>query len=140
MSELYEPTSKQVAEVGGTWHPSQNVILESGNSLLMIVGTITGCGLGQVRGLTSLCNIKDWDKALIVWETWIATEKAGNFARNKKGISCLIGTLGSTYYGSTPETNRHIIAIKKLGFVEYADYQNYAHSGKDRQKLFIKIL
>jgi len=119
-----ELTQTQIDESRGSWHNLRSYKMSTGYTLT-VVGMITGCGLAQMRGVSTIQqeNIESVKK--LFTETILPTLKAC-------GVGAIICTLGQAYYKKEE-------IINQLGFEQISEYSNYCHgkSGAYKQRAYI---
>ncbi len=115
---------KLPAEIVGTWHPRKTFRIGAGS--VTVVSTITGCGLCQLYGSSSLSTytIQEKEKALLDVEKMKAEMKTN-------GCGLIICTLGNGYYASCHKT------LLSLGFKEMYEYHNWRHGAEGKQRIYI---
>lgn len=124
----------------GTWHPSKNFKHKSDFHSITVAGLITGCGLQQLRGLSSINtrNITKYKEIFKAMKEEYMT--ALNAKKTNKSYSAyqtinavLIGTLGYTYWATGHD------ALLSLGFKVLAEYQNthLSHQEYHKQRLYM---
>lgn len=102
-----------------SWYARTNVTI--GSVMITIVGMITGCGVLQMYGTTTLGKAKDITKEEVI--------KA--IKQTYPGAGAVFGTLGDTFYASCEP------GLLKLGFEQVAQYTNYQHSSTATQRMYI---
>jgi hypothetical protein len=99
---------------GGSWHQERDY------GYLKVCGTITGCGLAQMRGV-----VFEDEESL---KKKLVKIKQDYFKDGAGGIIC---TLGSTYYKGHEEK------LINCGFEKLSEYTNHRHANGDTQRLYI---
>ncbi len=114
---------KLPTDIVGTWHPRKT--FQIGGGSVTVVSTITGCGLCQLYGSSSLnqYNITDYTKALLDVEKMKKEMKAS-------GCGLIICTLGNGYYSGHN-------TLLKLGFKEMHEYHNWRHGAEGKQRIYM---
>lgn len=96
----------------GSWHPGQTF------QYINFKGMITGCGLGQLHGITCYSK-EDLEKKLVEITAYC----------KKTGCGMALATLGQSYYS-------HERKLLELGFKMLAEYNNLRHGNHYKQRLY----
>lgn len=103
----------------GSWHGTRDLHIKGRK--LKLAGLITGCGLGQIHGVTQLgddISKKEFIAALQDFK--------------KDGVGAVLCTLGANHY-------QYEKTILNLGFEKMAEYSNYRHGddGYYKQRMYL---
>jgi hypothetical protein len=119
-------------EGAGTWHGKHRLTVKPGCNIT-VCGMITGCGLGQIHGLTNLVYNKVTKEELI--NVLQSSVKNGEIFKSG-GLGAFIGTLGAFYIKDYEQ------AVLELGFKKLISYPNYRHNkeGLEFQSCYMLII
>lgn len=112
-------SAKDLDTMRNSWYARTNVTI--GSVMITIVGMITGCGVLQMYGTTTLAKAKDITKEEVIRA----------IKQTYPGAGAVFGTLGNTFYASCEP------GLLKLGFEQVAQYTNYQHSSTSTQRMYI---
>lgn len=110
--------------VFGYWHKQCHIDFEK--TKLNFAGLVTGCGLGQIYGISHLAQLIKKNKL-----TLTSSEFKEKFKHQiKDGVGAVICTLGQNFY-------EYENIIFELGFELLSEYNNYRHGNCYTQRLYI---
>lgn len=123
MEELIEEkTFTEHEDSYGIWHRNRDFYVKSGGHL-SVRGMITGCGIMQVYGVSSL-------KPEVTKE-----ELKTLFSELKdNGCGAVVCTLGDLYYNPQFQYEQNLL---NAGFELLSEYHNYRHGNIAMQRLYI---
>lgn len=103
----------------GSFHGRTSINVKG--RVLTFAGTITGCGLGQVHGVTQLGSDVSREDLLTAFKDVRA-----------RGCGSIICTLGQAYYN-------YESSLLRLGFEKLAEYPNLKHGmdGSYKQRIYL---
>jgi len=138
MAVTAKPLDKEILDtMVGHWHSKlefySNAAPGSYRSSLIVCGTITGCGLSQMWGL-SLINFKSLKTFHeILLQIKAAATSPPPKPGNHRPSGIIIGTLGHAFWGQCHKS------LLQLGFVQLAEYRNThpVHGKNDKQRLYL---
>lgn len=104
----------------GSWHGHFKFYK---NIYLNIFGTVTGCGLAQIHGISDITS-NNFNAIKKEFEDYIIPEM------KKTGVGAIIATLGESYYAK--ET-----LLIDLGFERMNEYHNYRHGSDYMQRIYL---
>lgn len=133
-------TLADVQRTFGTWHPQKVFKHKSDFHTVTVAGLITGCGLQQLMGLSTIStsNVNKYKEIFkAMKEEYMAALNAKKIKKPYNACqtinAILIGTLGYAYWDSSHE------ALLSLGFKVLAEYQNthLNHPEHHKQRLYM---
>lgn len=117
---------KIISKEEGTWHTNLKLQSKDGFCNIQIKETITGCGLMQIHGVSTISE-KNINEVLEI----LTRIHERDLQVSSRSCGTFICTLGNYYY------EKYEPIVFALGFKEIAEYHNAGHLGNDRQKLYI---
>jgi hypothetical protein len=118
------PLSKyDIGRINGVWHGSASGQING--ALIQICGTITGCGLLQIYGISNMFD-NDISKEDFLKQLAVIARSSDE----EMDAGSIIATLGKNHYHKEEK-------LLKLGFEKISEYINFRHDRTYKQRLYI---